>query len=85
MYSIALVCFEFSEINLIVKFERSKNVCTCQRSAGPFDDDCESGFYSIMVKTNKRSEDHVYSGRILLNALEHYNIVKEMWSSVFLF
>ena len=50
---------------------------TCQRGVGSFDDDCER-LYSIMVKTNKRSVDQVNSGRIPLNALDHYNIVKEM-------
>ena len=40
-------------------------------------DDCER-LYSIMVKKNKRSGDQTNSGRMLLNALDHYNIVKEM-------
>ena len=50
---------------------------TCQRSVGAFDDDCER-FYSKTVKTTKRGRDHVNSGRILLNTVDHYEIVKEM-------
>ena len=65
------------ELERISLQNQSKHVSTCQRSVGPFDDDCER-LYSMMVKTNKRSGDQVNSGRILLNALDHYNIVREM-------
>ena len=38
----------------------------------------KDGLYAIMVKTNKISEDLVNLGRMLLNALDHYDIVKEV-------
>ena len=48
-------------LNLSLKI---KNVHMCQRIVGPVDDDCER-LCSVMVKTNKRNEDKVNSGRIL--------------------
>ena len=81
MYSIALVCFGFREINIIVKSEQKSRMFTCvnELHVGPFDDDCER-LYSMVVKTNKSNGDQVYSGRILLNTLDPrpYNIMKEM-------
>ena len=63
-------------MKLTLKLTKIKNVCTCQRSVGPFDDDCE-WFIEIMLKTNKRGGDQVISSRIPLNALDHYNIYSE--------
>ena len=48
-----------------------------QRSVGPFDDDGCERLYSIMVKTNKRSEEQAHSGRMQLNILDHYKIYSE--------
>ena len=61
-----------------------KNVYTCQISVGPFDNDCDR-LYFVTVKTNKRSGDQVNSGRILLNALDHYNIEKKCEVAYFYF
>ena len=79
--SLRIVQYQFVlklvKLTLQLNLSKIENVYTCQRSVGAFDDDCER-LYSRKVKTTKRGRDHVNSGRILLNTVDHYEIEKEM-------